>query len=68
MYDRVLGSTKWISDWLVACLPAGGMARAPPPKKMLKMQIDPQNLLKTNGRKIKRSGDPQNSIKTKGLT
>jgi hypothetical protein len=38
------------------------------PKKMLKMQVDPQNLLKTKGRKIRQSGDPQNSLKIQELT
>jgi hypothetical protein len=38
------------------------------PQKMLKMQIDPVNLLKTKDRKIMRIGDPQNYLKIQELT
>jgi hypothetical protein len=32
---------------------------------MLKMQVDPQNLLKTKGEEITECGDPNNSMKKK---
>jgi hypothetical protein len=53
---------------LLAAGRAGNMGRAPAFKKMLKMKIDPDYLLKTKGEKITDSGDPDNCLKTKPLT
>jgi hypothetical protein len=68
MYDRNLAIPYRIDTRSEACLRAGKLGRAPAQKKMLKMQIAPNMLLKKKGEKNRKSSAPKISMKTKGLT